>query len=83
MVYEKELTEGGLFNLKRRKLEVGILLSPSTASEWLQRRWCQRHTVILQQARDTSCSKGKPAGCLRKAVKSPSLEIFKTLRAKP
>lgn len=30
MMYEKELTEWGLFNLRRRRLEVGLLLSPST-----------------------------------------------------
>lgn len=39
--------------------------------------------MILQEAIDTNCSKGKTAGCLRKAVKSPSLEIFKTLLDKP
>lgn len=90
MMYEKELKEQGLFNLKKKRLGVGILLSPSTTCQLVTEKMePETHSDItrgnsrkMQQGEHSRFPK-KTTGCLRKAVKCLSLEIFKTLLDKP
>lgn len=68
MVFEKELTARRLFNLKRTRLEVAILLSPSTTCQVATEKIVDTHSDItrgnrhkLQQGKNSRLPR---KGCL-------------------